>query len=234
MTYNYQPPLISHTLRERLKDFHYKEKLRKINNKLIFIHIPKCGGTYLRSQLKNNLNVYIDDWHEIKLNHLSKTQRAIICLRDPIKRFESAFYSKLHMKDKLNIREADMYRRYPDVNVFVKELKSDPKNVQRYCWKNREVPMLSRYSRLSYWFSSIQHLEKTKSKILNIIRTEYIEEDLKEIYDLFGVIPERHEWDKNKKPISGYATLTKTNIIFLRDYLSEEYKIYNHLLSNFK
>ena len=233
MPYNHRPPLITHILREGLKDIHYKKKMRTINNELVFIHVAKTGGTYLRYQLKQNLNVYVDDWHEIKLDHLNNRQRAIISIREPIKRFESAFYSKLHMKTILNDKEKEMYSRYPDVNIFVKELRSNPEKVQRYCWNNRAVPMLSRYSRLSYWFGSIQQLKKNKSKILNIIRTECIEEDLKKIYDVFGVTPEKNNWKKNKKPESRYAQLTKTNKKFLKSYLSEEYQIYNYLLSNF-
>ncbi|WP_186544847.1 sulfotransferase family 2 domain-containing protein [Synechococcus sp. ROS8604] len=195
--------------------------------------MPKAGGTYLRSQLNNYLNVYIDDWHEIKLHHLNSRQKAIVCLRDPIKRFESAFYSKLHMKQNLNNKESELYMRYPDVNEFTKELIANPSIVQKYCWGNRSVPMLSRYSRLSYWFGSIRQIKKNRSKILNVIRTEYIDLDLKDIYDLYGIVPDNIKWKKNKKPESKYPKLSESNINYLKSYLAEEYQISNYLLSSF-
>ena len=100
-------------------------KLRKISNKYVFIHIPKCGGTTLRKNLYTNLNAYIYDWHEIKLKHLNSNQKAIVCIRDPIKRFESAFYSKVHMKKNLNQEEKLFYNRFYDINVFIDALIND-------------------------------------------------------------------------------------------------------------
>ena len=77
--------------------------------------------------LNINLNAYIYDWHEIKLKHLNINQKAIVCIRAN-QRFESAFYSKLHMKKNLNYEEKLFYEKFNN-NEFINALINDSENL---------------------------------------------------------------------------------------------------------
>jgi hypothetical protein len=67
-----------------------KNKLNKKNKKLIFIHIPKCGGSYI-SQYLNDLDI-INNGHRISNSNNTLTFAVI---RNPINRFESLLNYRL-------------------------------------------------------------------------------------------------------------------------------------------
>ena len=210
-------------IKDRLKDIYYSHKLRRISNEYIFIHVPKCGGTSLRKNLNINLNAYIYDWHEIKLKHLNPNQKAIVCIRNPIKRFESAFYSKIHMKKNLNEKEKGFYEKFRDINVFIDALMNDNKNVVNYLKYLNAIPIITRYSSLQYWFGSLSHLEKNKHKIKYVIKLENLNNDLSQIFQSEQLKPQPLINKLNAKPKDKFAPIDHKYISFLNHCLDEEF-----------
>ena len=210
-------------IKDIFKDIYYRNKLGKISNEYIFIHVPKCGGTSLRNHLNKKLNAYICDWHEIKLKHLNPNQKAIVCLRDPIKRFESAFYSKLHMKINLNKEELNFYHRFADVNVFIDALIHDNKNVVNYLKKLNSIPLIARYSSLEYWFGSLNYLEKNKHKIKFVIKLEDLNNDLSQVFKAEKLQPQPFIKKLNAKPMDKFIPIHEKYIPFLNQYLDQDF-----------
>ena len=217
-------------VKEHFKDVYYKNKLNNMPNKFIFLHIPKSGGTSIRKTLKRDFNAYIYDWHEIKLKHLKHTQSAIVSLRDPITRFESAFYSKLHMKKELTEEEKAFYKKYDNINKFVYELENNYKELTKSLKYLKSFPVITRYSSLKYWFGGKKKLEKSSQKIRYIIRVEEMDKDLSELYEMEGVEYEKPPKRLNEAPKDRFEPIDRKYIKFLSSYLNEEYIIANTIL----
>ena len=218
--------------KENLKDLYYGYKLKKVPNEYVFIHIPKCGGTTLRKNLNINLNAYIYDWHEIKLKHLNNNQKAIVCIRDPIKRFESAFYSKLHMKKNLNYEEKLFYEKFNNINKFINALINDSENLISYLKKIKSIPMITRYSSLRYWFGTNNDFEKNKKKIKYVIKLEELENDLCSLYRSEKINHQPLAKELNTKPKNKFETIDQKYFCFLNQYLDEEFNIANKILTD--
>jgi hypothetical protein len=195
--------------------------------------MAKAGGSFLRDLLAKYLDIDVSSGHEKKLTHFSLGHHLIVPVRDPVSRFESAFYSILHKRDILSTQHQFFYNRYPDINVYVSALSEDPISTLNFAWRNPAVPMVGRFSTLYYWLHSISMVRQKAELISAVIRQEYIEKDLCDFFEELNIdlTPKDIETTpKYAKPVGRFPGLIQENKIFLRHFLSSEYEIVNYLL----
>jgi sulfotransferase famil protein len=192
--------------------------------KIVSIHIPKCGGTAFKSNLtknikNSNVNCYkgnflrkdknYDCYHghlpvEVVKKNLPH-YKLITWVRDPIKRSISYYnYVKFTRKDNYGKMFSKNNPTYMD---FIKTFESD------------------------FIISEIDTYIKNINDFYFIGILEDFENELERLYDLIG-------WDKknmilNKKNVSNKSEeiiLTEEDKIFIRNKLSKEYEIYDAVL----
>jgi len=97
------------------------EKIRNESpdSKLMFIHTPKCGGSYV-SKILNDLNISKKGHHQaIKNEYIHFT-----VIRDPIDRFKSLLNYRLGEKEPRRDWPKQLCYAYNDTNVTLNELVS--------------------------------------------------------------------------------------------------------------
>ena len=123
-------------------NYNIKELLKnRSNEKLIFIHTPKCGGTYVASIL-SHLNI-INKKHVKAILNEGITFTVI---RDPIKRFESMLNYRLNLPKIIDSYPSISYLRYvfEDETITLNEIISKMTNEQ-----------ILRFNTLVYWTENI-------------------------------------------------------------------------------
>jgi len=137
-------------------------KMNNLNKPLIFIHTPKCAGTYIRPILKD-LNIQNKGHH---LADLADNAIHFTVIRHPVSRFESL----------LNYRLTEKKPR-PDWPKHLDYVYSDPSITLNKIVKkmtNEEIKSFSPYKTLHYWSTNVD------------ICIEIHE--LKELLEIFGYI----------------------------------------------
>lgn len=119
------------------------EKINKSNKKLIFIHTPKCGGTYVSSIL---------EYLKIKNNGHNQATRyengiTFTVIRDPINRFESLLNYRLDETTPRNDWPIHLRYAYKNKNITLNEIVSK--------MTNKEILGFSPYKTLTYWTKNV-------------------------------------------------------------------------------
>jgi sulfotransferase famil protein len=192
--------------------------------KIVSIHIPKCGGTAFKSNLTKNIKnsnvncykgnfLHKDKNYDCYHGHLGFVNakkklpdyKFITWVRDPIKRSISYYnYAKYTRKDNFSKKFKKNNPTYID---FMKSSNSD------------------------FIISEIDSYITNINDFYFIGILEDFENELKRLYDLMG-------WDKknmilNKTNVSNKSEeiiLTEEDKIFIKNKLSNEYEIYNKVL----
>lgn len=102
-----------------------------LETKLHFLHIGKTGGSELKRRF-NAINkmtgktTILNRGHQILGADLASSDNYIISLRDPLRRFESAFHSlrSQGVRD-LSEVEKQLFKRFPGVNDIAQALRPD-------------------------------------------------------------------------------------------------------------
>ena len=91
-------------LRSDLKQRIYRARRKRV---LHFLHVRKTGGTAIKYALKPCLvtsgHYIVLHGHRFTLREVPKGDQAIFCLRNPISRFVSGFYSRLRQGQPRNL-----------------------------------------------------------------------------------------------------------------------------------
>lgn len=121
--------------------------LELINNKtdkeLVFIHIPKCGGSYV-SNILSNLKIK-NNHHEQAIPKNKYIYFTVI--RNPVERFESLLNYRLDEKNPRNDWPKHLAYVYKDKNVKLDEIISK--------MTDKEILGFSPYKTLSYWTKNV-------------------------------------------------------------------------------
>ena len=144
-----------------------KYKYLSLNNKfkVIFIHIGKCGGSFIENSFSKNLNSL--HMSKPKLNN-NNNNKYIICIRNPIERFISAFYHSKILID-FNCKGYTYEKLLNDRTTPFYQLKNKISNKLKHNNPFLEWKRGDEYKDLICSFESANHLaESISSSDLNI------------------------------------------------------------------
>lgn len=187
---------------------------------LVLIHVGKCGGSTVNSELKENGFTFIEK-HVCKVKFDSK-KKYIIVIRNPISRFISAFNwrYKLVVKDGSQRNrfkgEYEILKKFNNVNTLAENL-FDEKGI-RFDFNENYIHHLK--EDINYYIGDF--LKACNSENIRfVISTETLNQDMDEC---FGIKVNKHE----KKNKSEYF-LSEKAILNLRKFLVEDYNCINKL-----
>lgn len=188
-------------------------------NNLVVIHIGKCGGSTVISELESK-NIDFSQVHVGKPVY-KPNKNYVIVIRNPIKRFISAFNWRYYLvcdrKEQQHRwrNEEKILNKYKNVDNLCKDLEKNPnifngkKNSENYIHHLRE---------------DINHYLKTfidkcpKKQILGVICQETIKDDMKNIFDI--------DLSIHEKCNTGYSkNITDESYKILKTYLKNDYMI---------
>ena len=192
-------------------------------NNLVFIHIGKCGGSSVSSELRSK-NVKFSQIHIIEAIY-EPNKNYVIVIRNPIKRFISAFNWRHYLvcenkRDKTRFKnEKNILNQYQNVDNLCDDLKINP-----YIFNGS--PSSGKY--IHHLKEDIDFYLKTfinkcpKKQILGVICTETLKEDMKNIFDI-DVIEHGKDNSKYNKII------TDKSYEILKNYLKNDYTIIDQM-----
>ena len=130
--------------------FNNKNLGKNLGKKLIFIHTPKCGGTYaskILADLKiiNKSHIPVNPKNHIPANGNEKGITFTI-IREPIERFESLLNFRLSMKP-LDDWPKHLFYVYDDINMSLNEIVDK--------MSDKEILGFTPYKSLVYWTKNI-------------------------------------------------------------------------------
>ena len=96
------------------------KKYKNNSDKLIFVHIPKCGGTYVRTIIKKFgiKNTH----HNQAIKNKNKDNIYFTVVRDPIERFESLLNYRLNEKKPRKDFPIRLHHVYDNINIELNEI----------------------------------------------------------------------------------------------------------------
>ena len=229
--------IVKSRIKESVKDIVYQNRIRNSQQfDFYYIHPTKTGGTYLKNVLMESpISVYANA-HELKSYHAPRNSSLLISVRDPIKRFESSYYSLLHKRKNLEDRNRkktkrwkQFYTQYPNINYYIESLRSDwQKTIHNSYILNDHV---GRFSTYGYWIKNISYIRSINSHKLYIFRVEKLDNDIERFFKFVNI--DKPELKEHKRYSNTYSLIEKIkeeNVEFLKVYLEGEYKLANTLL----
>ena len=180
--------------------------VRALKNKpLIYVHTPKCGGTYVKSILadlgiKSNGHNRVDD--SDYNNYIVFT-----VFRDPVKRFESFLNYRL---------SKNLLRDFPiNIRLLVKENKLLDLNQVMEGLKNEHILSFYPFSTLNYWYKNIDI----------VISIEQIHKFL----SFFGYSYDESKYKVLNASVKKFGSLNSQSIERLQNCLEKDIFLYNKL-----
>ena len=231
----------------RFKDFVYKiSGVEKVH----FIHLGKTGGTAIKYAIgqfdqKNKLNKFIykkiifHHPHEITLKDIPDGERFFFSVRDPIKRFLSAFYAAKRQdvpryKSPWSEGERKAFSFFETPNDLAKSLSSQQVELR----ERAEAAMKSiRHIKTTYWFwfEDKDYFLKRKDDLLMVLQQESLKEDFARLKNKMGLpnklrLPEdktiAHSGDSNED-----RSLEEISIQNLKRWYAGDYEFLEFLRS---
>jgi len=175
------------------------------NKKLIFVHTPKCGGTYVASIL-SHLKI-INKKHVKAIPNEGITFTVI---RDPIKRFESMLNYRLNRPRHRTLFPINLIYVFDDETITLNEIVSKMTNVQ--------ILGFFPYSTLVYWTENI-----------DIIITL---ENLPKMLGYFGYTYDANLFKPLNVSKKIRGTLNDENINRLKTLFSDDVLLYNKVTNS--
>jgi hypothetical protein len=145
-------------------------------NKLIFIHTPKCGGTYASKILADLKIINKSHFPVHAKNHIPANENengiTFTIIRDPIERFESLLNFRLSMKP-LDDWPKHLYYVYDDINITLNEIVDK--------MSDNEILGFTPFKSLVYWTKNVDIIITIDQlqEFLNFFGYFYIVDDYK-------------------------------------------------------
>jgi|GEM_PF-1118313 len=176
----------------------YQELLRDQGRQgrrvLHFLHISKTGGTAIKSSLAGRFNTdryhVLVTPHPFRLRDVPKGEAFAFILRDPIRRFVSAFNHRLAEGrpaycDPWTKAERKVFTQFPDANSLGRALASSDRKVSRQAaWAMRHVALLD--TPYTFWLGSLSYLRSRDSDLCFIGFQESLTEDFARFQTIAG------------------------------------------------
>ena len=180
---------------------------------LELIHIGKCGGSSITNELRGR-KIKFTCVHIRKVAY-NPNKKYVIVIRNPIKRFISAFYWRYHLVCKTKKQEnrfkneKDFLNKYQNVDNLCNDLKINPD-----IFNSNYVHHIKE----DIHFYLKDFIDKCpKNQILGVICTETLKEDMKYIFDINVV--------KHEKKNGNNETINVESYKILKNYLKNDYMI---------
>lgn len=180
---------------------------------LELIHIGKCGGSTVTDELKGK-RIKFTRVHIRKMTY-NPNKKYVIVIRNPIKRFISAFYWRYHLVCKTKQQEnrfkneKNFLNKYQNVDNLCNDLKINPD-----IFKGNYVHHIKE----DIHFYLKDFIDKCpKNQILGVICTETLKEDMKNIFNI--------DVTKHKKKNGKNEMINVENYEILKNYLEKDYMI---------
>jgi hypothetical protein len=120
-----------------------KESIENKNKELVFIHTPKCGGSYV-STILSHLKIK-NNGHEQAMPNNKYIYFTVI--RNPVERFESLLNYRLGEKNPRNDWPKHLQYVYRDTNIKLDEIISK--------MTDEEILNFSPYNTINYWIKNV-------------------------------------------------------------------------------
>ncbi len=189
--------------------------------KIGFIHIPKSGGTALKSYLKNNNEIEFIHWHNADEKYFCKRNKPCFAIiREPVSRFYSLFYYNKYGGDKRRKR----FGEFNTINEYVDHLRSlDKSGVQNEFFKIEKGYQFKRQSNyLNGNKSNLLLIKYDKENLLDNIKIA-----LKIIFDID--IKLNNVEKKNETKYTNKEILSPDNEKWVRNYYKDDVNLYGLL-----
>ena len=192
-------------------------------NNLVIVHVGKCGGSTVCSELLSN-NIKFSTIHVSEAIY-EPNKNYVIVIRNPIKRFISAFNWRYYLvcdskiqKDRFN-NEKNILNKYLNVDNLCNDLEINPNIFNGSPVSGNYIHHLR--EDIHFYFKNF--IKKCpKKQIVGVICTETIKEDMKNIFDIDVI---KHE--KNNKKYS--KEITNKSYEILKTFLKNDYLIIDQM-----
>ena len=214
---------------------------------MIYLHIPKTGGTSLRNAFMLSTNpvpFVVAPSHAITLLNIETF--CVFSIRDPLQRFCSGYWERVtnHKRKIVNKNvnilfqgggyqdltegEKNIFKDFPTPNHFLTALRE--KKVNRDDHEFSKTPLNLLLSPLTYWLGVLDDYKKHESKVKNV----YELDSLTRIMQEQGVnLPEDPFLKRSRKQFpeinQTYSISKENKEWFVEDLRSEDYKILNYI-----
>ena len=228
-------------IRLDIRNFSFTSIFRK---RFHFIHIGKTGGSAIRhSLIKFNSNqkkfYFFYYGHSFKAFKLKKNQKYFFCIRNPLSRFVSGFYSRQRMGrpwssvSKWSQNEEEAFRNFKDVNQLAESLYSNDVLLKN---KAEQAMVSIKHLKDNYttWFDK-EFFENHKPFF--VFETESLDYDFKIFCKKLNL--KHFDLSKNKITIhkNDYSEIPKLSNLSatnLRKWYANDILLYDYVLSNKK
>ena len=196
-------------------------------NNLVIIHIGKCGGSTVSSELRSK-NVKFAQIHITEAIY-EPNKNYVIVIRNPIKRFISALNWRYYLVCDSKIQENRFKNEKNILNQY--------KNLDNLCNDleiNHDIfngsPSSGNYIhhlREDIYFYLKSFIQKCpKKQILGVICTETLKDDMKNIFDIDII---KHEKNNSKYNSKYNKIITDKSYEILKTYLKNDYIIIDQM-----
>ncbi len=218
---------INLSLKQKVKIKLNKKNKNKLKNKPFeFIHIGKCGGTTLLTEFKNN-KLLFNHIHLRKFNYNPKKSYVIV-IRNPIKRFISAFYWRMYRvcdkKDQENKfkGEKQLLLKYKTINNYAENIYNENGEL------NEDFILPKKYIHhivqdINYYLGDFLNKVNIKN-IKAILLTENLNSDLNKHFNI-----QTNEQIYNNKKKKYDTFLSEKGYNNIRKFIDKDYKCIDKL-----
>lgn len=160
-----------------------------------FLHISKTGGTAVKWALRRN--VILPDYvillhgHKTTLADVQPGESVIFCVRDPIQRFISGFYSRWRKGRPRHYSpwtrsEREAFARFTHPTQLAEALYAHEDEIRNAAL---EAMASIKHVNTSFWDWLIDeaHLKRHKSNVLTVARQEHLSQDFEEMKRILGI-----------------------------------------------
>jgi len=207
-----------------------------------FLHVSKTGGTAIQSAIgeqrrTDHYRVLVTP-HPVRLKHIPTKEKFAVVLRDPVRRFVSAFNHRQAegrpaYHDPWSRQERHAFLMFPDANSLGLGLASKNPDLCKHAVRAmRNIGLLD--TPYTFWLGNLEYLQSRKEDLLFVGFQESLTEDFERFKDLVGYpngicLPS----DDSKANRTGSSTikLDPAAEAALREWYAEDYKLYEYCRS---
>ena len=202
-----------------------------LNVNLHYLHVGKTGGSELRKRF-NIINdsgqfLILTRSHDITITDLPSDANYVISLRDPVKRFVSAYFSLKNIQNrKHSLTEKEFFTDFPDINDLAIALGASNKNND----------LALRY------MLSIRHLAQRQSAFVNyidirqrppahIFRTETLDKDFKVFCEKYNLVDYKNigGYENASSPTNSESSLDPRLYKYIKQWYIDDYFLWKYL-----